>query len=59
MRYNNGIAGNFTNITAELFPTRIRNYMLCDVTSSGEDSKGELYIPSLGGAIFKIRNARN
>jgi hypothetical protein len=59
MRYNNGVAEDFTDITSELFPTRIGGYTLSGIASLGEDPRGELYITTLGGDVFKIRNARN
>lgn len=59
LRYQGGVASDFTDITSQLFPTRIGGYTLSGVTSFGEDPKGELYITTLGGDVFKIRHARN
>jgi len=59
LRYQGGVVSDFTDITSQLFPARIGGYTLSGVTSFGEDPKGELYITTLGGDVFKIRNARN
>jgi len=53
--YRRGVVSGFTDITSQLFPTRIGGYTLTGVTSLGEDASGELYITSLGGDVFKIR----
>jgi glucose/arabinose dehydrogenase len=54
LRYEGGVASEFTDITAQLFPTKVGGYNLTGVTSLGEDASGELYITSLGGDVFKI-----
>jgi hypothetical protein len=52
------VVSGFTDITSQLFPTRIGGYELTGVTSLGEDASGELYITALGGDVFKIRKGR-
>ncbi len=54
LRYEGGVASDFTDITAELFPTKVGGYSLTGVTSLGEDASGEIYITALGGEVFKI-----
>jgi glucose/arabinose dehydrogenase len=44
VRYGRGVASNFTDITSELFPTRIGGYTLNALTSLGVDAKGEIYL---------------
>jgi glucose/arabinose dehydrogenase len=56
--YKNGVASNFTDITSQLFPTRVGGYTLTGVTSLGEDASGEIYITTIGGDVFKIRGGR-
>jgi glucose/arabinose dehydrogenase len=58
LRYKNGVASDFQDITSQLFPTRVGGYTLSGVTSLGEDASGELYITTLGGDVFKIRGGR-
>jgi glucose/arabinose dehydrogenase len=57
--YRNGVASNFTDITTDLFPTRIGGYTLGPVTSFGEDPLGELYVTDLNGNVFKIIRSRD
>ena len=57
LRYEGGVVSDFTDITAELFPTKVGGYNLTGVTSLGEDASGELYITALGGDVFKIVEA--
>jgi glucose/arabinose dehydrogenase len=46
---------NFTDITAQLFPTRTGSIALSNPSSFGEDASGELYITDIGaGRVFKI-----
>lgn len=53
--YNGASASNFTDITAQLFPTRSGNVSLGNPTSLGEDADGELYIcDNKSGNVFKI-----
>jgi len=59
LRYRRGVVSGFTDITSQLFPTRIGGYTLTGVTSFGEDANSELYITTLGGDVFKIRDAHN
>lgn len=48
-------ASNFTDITAELFPTRSAGIPLRNPSSFGLDPSGELYIFDLtAGRVFKI-----
>lgn len=54
LRYENGVASEFTDITSQLFPTKVGCYPLTAVTSMGEDANSELYITTLGGDVFKI-----
>src|SRR5678815_4571186 len=54
LRYEGGVASEFTDITAQLFPTKVGGYNLTGVTSLGEDASGEIYITALGGDVFKI-----
>jgi hypothetical protein len=59
LRYRNGTASNLTEITSQLFPTRVGGYTLGALTSLGEDAFGELYITDLNGNVFKIRKGRD
>ena len=58
LRYKNGVASEFTDVTPQLFPTRVGGFTLTGVTSLGEDASGEIYITTLGGDVFKIRGGR-
>ena len=44
LRYQNGVASDFTDITSQLFPTRVGGYTLNALTSLGEDANGEIYL---------------
>ncbi|MGI9089028.1 MAG: PQQ-dependent sugar dehydrogenase, partial [Chthoniobacterales bacterium] len=53
--YNNGVAANFQNITASLFPTATGSFNLSGPASFGEDANGEIYIVAINtGSVFKI-----
>ncbi len=54
LTYSNGTASGFTEITSELFPTRIGGYTLGALTSMGEDALGELYLTDINGNVFRI-----
>lgn len=58
LSYRHGVVSGFTDITSQLFPTRVGGYTLSGVTSFGEDNNGELYIATVGGDIFQIKNSR-
>lgn len=63
MRIQRGVASDFTDITSQLFPTRIGGFPLKALTSLGEDAKGELYLvdEDLGtgvGNVYKIVRGR-
>lgn len=58
LSYRRGVVSGFTDITSQLFPTRVGGYTLSGVTSFGEDNNGELYIATVGGDIFQIKNSR-
>ncbi len=44
LRYHDGVASDFMDITSQLFPTRVGGYTLNALTSLGEDANGELYL---------------
>jgi glucose/arabinose dehydrogenase len=53
--YDGTSAGNFQDITSELFPTSTGGYNLSNPTSLGEDANGELYICDISaGSVYKI-----
>ena len=53
--YDGVRASNFSDITSQLFPTRVGNYTLSGPASFGEDGNHELYITDFGNAsVFKI-----
>jgi hypothetical protein len=58
LSYDGQTATDFTDITADLFPTQKKgNYPLLNPTSLGEDAAGELYITDFGngiGNVYKI-----
>lgn len=54
LRYDGVTASDFTDITADLFPTRRGNYSLLNPTSFGEDAAGELYLTDFGGGIGSV-----
>ncbi len=54
LRYDGVTASDFTDITADLFPTRRGNYPLLNPTSFGEDAAGELYLTDFGGGIGSV-----
>jgi glucose/arabinose dehydrogenase len=61
LRYHDGVASDFTDITSQLFPTRIGGYTLNALTSLGEDANGELYLVDEDvaggtgvGSVYKI-----
>jgi glucose/arabinose dehydrogenase len=54
LRYRNGVASDFQEITSQLFPTRLGGFTLGSLTSLGEDATGELYLTDLAGNVFKI-----
>ena len=54
LRYENGAASAFTDITSQLFPTKVGGYTLSGVTSMGIDASSEMYITTLGGDVFQI-----
>ena len=56
--YQGGVASDFTDITSELFPTRIGGYALGALTSMGEDAVGEIYLTDLTGNVFQIRKSQ-
>ena len=58
LRQAQRVASDFTDITSQLFPTRVGGYTLTGVTSLGQDARGEIYITTLGGDVFKIRGGR-
>ncbi|MDQ3117357.1 MAG: PQQ-dependent sugar dehydrogenase [Verrucomicrobiota bacterium] len=61
LRYDGVTASDFTDITADLFPTRRGNHALINPTSFGEDAAGELYLTAFGGgtgSVFKIVRGR-
>ena len=55
--YQGGVASDFTDITSELFPTRIGGYTLGSLTSMGEDANGEIYLTDYSGNVFQIRKS--
>lgn len=58
LNYSGGVASNFQDVTAELFPTPT-GVNLQNPTSLGEDGSGELYIADISsGDIFKILGRR-
>lgn len=53
--YDGTTASNFTDITAQLFPTRTGSIGLSNPSSFGEDASGELYITDIStGRVFEI-----
>jgi glucose/arabinose dehydrogenase len=57
LSYDGQIATDFTDITADLFPTRQGGFLLHNPSSLGEDAAGELYISDFGngiGNVYKI-----
>ena len=61
LRYDGETASDFTDITADLFPTRRGNYPLLNPTSFGEDALGELYLTDFGGGngnVYQIVRGR-
>ena len=61
LRYDGQTATDFTDITADLFPTRRGNFPLLNPTSFGEDAAGELYLTDFGngnGNVYKIVRGR-
>jgi hypothetical protein len=56
--YTRTVSPEFTDVTPQLFPTRVGGFTLTGVTSLGEDASGEIYITTLGGDVFKIRGGR-
>jgi glucose/arabinose dehydrogenase len=65
LRYQHGVATDFTDITSQLFPTRIGGYTLGALTSLGEDANGEIYLVdqdlvggSRMGSVYKIVRGR-
>ena len=61
LRYDGVTATDFTDITADLFPTRRGNHSLLNPTSFGEDAAGELYLTDFGGgtgSVYKIVRGR-
>jgi hypothetical protein len=61
LRYHDGVASDFTDITSQLFPTRVGGYPLNTLTSLGEDANGELCLVDEDvaggtgvGSIYKI-----
>ncbi len=55
LRYNRGSVSSFQDITSQLFPTAIGNFLLNNPSSFGEDARGNLYITDTGnGNIYKI-----
>jgi len=61
LRYHDGVASDFTDITSQLFPTRVGGYTLNALTSLGEDANGELYLVDEDvaggtgvGSVYKI-----
>ena len=64
LKYQRGVASEFTDITSQLFPTRTGGFMLNALTSLGEDANGEIYLVDqdvLGGtgvgSVYKIVKA--
>jgi glucose/arabinose dehydrogenase len=54
-RYNGSVVRQFTDITADLFPTAVGNFPLNNPSSLGEDANGELYICDItNGNIYRI-----
>jgi hypothetical protein len=61
LRYDGQTATDFTDITADLFPTAKGNFPLANPTSFGEDASGELYVCDFGngiGNVYKIVRQR-
>jgi hypothetical protein len=58
LRYINGKASGFQDITSQLFPTKVGGYTLGALTSIGLDGRGELYLTDLTGNLFQIIEAR-
>jgi hypothetical protein len=61
LRYQGGVASDFTEITSQLFPTRVGGYTLNALTSLGEDANGEIYLVdedvagrTFVGSVYKI-----
>jgi hypothetical protein len=57
LSYDGQTATDFTDITADLFPTRQGGFLLHNPSSLGEDAAGELYISDFGngiGNVYKI-----
>ncbi len=54
LRYDGVTASDFTDITADLFPTRRGNHALLNPTSFGEDAAGELYLTDFGGGVGNV-----
>jgi len=48
LRYEGGVASDFTDVTSELFPTKVGGFPLLVATSLGQDANGELYVCSGG-----------
>ena len=61
LRYDGHAATDFTDVTADLFPTAKGNFPLANPTSFGEDASGELYLCDFGngtGNVYKIVRER-
>jgi glucose/arabinose dehydrogenase len=55
LNYNGTSASNFQDITGQLFPTTVGNFLLGAPASFGEDANGELYITDIGnGNVYQI-----
>jgi glucose/arabinose dehydrogenase len=61
LKYQRGVASNFTDITSQLFPTHDGGFTLNALTSLGQDANGEIYLVDedvLGGtgvgSVYKI-----
>jgi glucose/arabinose dehydrogenase len=59
LQYRNGVGTKLTEITSQLFPTRVGGYTLGALTSLGVDAYGDLYMTDLNGNVFEIRKGRD
>ncbi len=63
LRYQQGVASDFQEITSQLFPARNGGYTLGALTSLGVDANGEIYLVDIDittgiGSVYKIVRER-